>query len=144
MDYASTVTVESKVAPGVRLTVRRMSFGRRLELTRQVKQLLSQLDFLSAKEGSVADQTEAALVASEIDRAYLCWGLARMEGIEIDGNPATPEALLEAGPEDLVAEVLGIVRREAGLSEEERKNCESHSIFVEEARSGGNATNAAA
>jgi hypothetical protein len=144
MDYASTVTVDSEVAPGVRLTVRRMSFGRRLELTRQVKQLLSRLDFLSAKEGSVADQTETALVASEIDRAYLCWGLAAIEGIEIDGKPATIEALLEAGPEDLVAEILKLIRREAGLSEEERKNCESHSIFAEEARPDGNATNAAA
>jgi hypothetical protein len=144
MDYASTVTMDSKVAPGVRLTVRRMSFGRRVELTRQVKQLLGQLEFLSAKEAGVADQTEAALVASEIDRAYLCWGLAAIEGIEIDGKAATPEALLDAGPEDLVAEILGFVRREAGLSEEERKNCESHSIFSEEARPGGNATNAAA
>ncbi len=144
MDYASTVTVESRAAPGVRLTVRRMSFGRRLELTRQVKQLLQQLDFLAAKEGSVADQTEAALVASEIDRAYVRWGLAAVEGIEIDGKPASPETLLDAGPEDLVTEILEHVRREAGLSEEERKNCESHSIFGEGARPVGNATNAAA
>lgn len=144
MDYESTITVESKVLPGVRVTVRRMSFGRRLELTRQVKQLLSRLEFLAAGETSAAEEVEAALAASEIDRVYVGWGLAGVEGLEIDGRPATAELLLDAGPESLVSEALALIRREAGLSEEERKNFESHSISAKENRPDGNATNAAA
>jgi hypothetical protein len=144
MDYESTITVDSKVLPGVRVTVRRMSFGRRLELTRQVKQLLSRLEFLAAGEASAAEEVEAALAASEIDRVYVGWGLAGVEGLEIDGRPATAELLLDAGPESLVAEALALIRREAGLSEEERKNFESHSISAKENRPDGNATNAAA
>lgn len=144
MDYESTITVESKALPGVRVTVRRMSFGRRLELTRQVKQLLSRLEFLAAGEATAAEEVAAALAASEIDRVYVSWGLAGVEGLEIDGRPATAELLLDAGPESLVSEALALIRREAGLSEEERKNFESHSTSAKENRPAGNATNAAA
>jgi hypothetical protein len=87
---------------------------------------------------------EAALAASEIDRVYVSWGLAGVEGLEIDGRPATAELLLDAGPESLVSEALALIRREAGLSEEERKNFESHSTSAKENRPAGNATNAAA
>jgi len=76
---------------------------------------------------------EAALLAGEIDRIYLRWGLRRVTGLEIDGEEVTAERLLEKGPEELVQEVLRAVRREAGLSEAERKNCESPSISCGEA-----------
>jgi hypothetical protein len=75
---------------------------------------------------------------------YVSWGLAGVEGLEIDGQPASVDLLLEAGPESLVSEALALIRREAGLSEEERKNFESHSISEKENRPDGNATNAAA
>jgi hypothetical protein len=42
--------------------------------------------------------------------------------LSVDGVEATPEVLLERGPEELFREALAAVRREAGLSEEERKN----------------------
>ena len=38
------------------------------------------------------------------------------------GVAAGPELLAEAGPEELFREALAAVRRETGLSEEERKN----------------------
>ena len=144
MTYESTVTVESAKYPGVRFTVRRMSFGRRLELTRTVKERLGRLEFLAAGESGVSDETEAALLTGEIDREYGAWGLAAVDGLEIDGEPATPQSLIEKGPEPLVAEVLEAVYREAGLSEDERKNSESHSTSSKEIRPGGNATNAGA
>ncbi len=144
MTYESTVTVESAKYPGVRFTVRRMSFGRRLDLTRTVKERLRRLEFLAAGESGVSDETEAALLTGEIDREYGAWGLAAVDGLEIDGEPATPQSLIEKGPEPLVAEVLEAVYREAGLSEDERKNSESHSTSSKEIRPGGNATNAGA
>jgi hypothetical protein len=72
------------------------------------------------------------------------WGLAGIEGLEIDSKPATPESLIERGPEELVREVLAAIRREAGLSEDEKKDFVLPSISCEEDRGGGNATNAAA
>lgn len=153
MTYESTTQVDSRACEGVRFTVHRMSFGRRLELTRKVRDLLGRLEFLRAGEGRVggqvgegraAEDVDAALLAGEIDREYARWGLASVEGLEIDGRPATPEDLIERGPEKLVAEVLSAIRHEAGLDEEERKNSASHSISCEETRPDGNATNAAA
>ena len=140
MKYESVVVIESKAFPGVRFTIRRMSFGRRLDLTRQVKELLGRLEFAAAGEQGPTQEAETALLAGEIDRHYGRWGLAAVEGLEIDGQAATPETLLESGPEGLVHEVLEAVRREAGLSEEESKNSESHSTSCKDTRPGGNAT----
>ena len=144
MTYESTVTVESAEYPGVRLTVRRMSFGRRLELARNIRDQLGRLEFLSAGEKGTAEEVQAALLACEIDRQYAEWGLASIEGLEIDGKPATPQSLLDRGPESLVTEVLEAIYREAGLNGEERKNSESHSTSSKEGRPSGNATNAGA
>ena len=144
MQYESEIEVESTAAPGVRLAVRRMSFARRLELTRRVQELAKKLAFLSAGEASADNEAEIALLAAEIDREYLSWGLARVEGLEIDGEPATPASLVEAGPEELVREALLAVRREAGLNEAERKNSESHSTSSSPIEPGGAATNAGA
>jgi hypothetical protein len=141
--YQSVVEVASERAPGVRYRVERMSFGRRLELVRQLKDLLGRLEFLQAAPQSPQQQAEAALLAGEIDRLYLRWGLRSVEGLEIDGQPATPDALLERGPETLVDEALAAVRREAGLSEAERKNSGSPSISSSGIRPDGSATTAA-
>ncbi len=144
MTYESSVTVESAEYPGVRFTVRRMSFGRRLELARNIRDKLGRLEFLSAGEKGTPEEAQAALLACEIDRQYAEWGLSSVEGLEIDGKPATPQRLLDRGPESLVTEVLEAVYREAGLNGEERKKSESHSTSSKEGRPSGNATNAGA
>jgi hypothetical protein len=58
----------------------------------------------------------------EVDQLYWNWGLLAVEGLIIGGEPATKESLLERGPEALVHEILTAIRRECGLSEDERKN----------------------
>ena len=65
---------------------------------------------------------EASLLGAEIDRLYLRWGLEEVRGLELDGLPATIDALIEHGPEDLFLEALMSVKRECGLDEDERKN----------------------
>lgn len=142
MEYESTLDVESRTHPGVRFFVRRMSFGKRLELTRIVKDTLARLEYVEAGAGGVRDEAEAALLGAEVDKEYLRWGLVQVEGLYIDGAPATPDSLIEAGPEGLAIEALEAVRREAGLSEEERKNSESPSTSPTPTKPGGSATNA--
>jgi hypothetical protein len=65
---------------------------------------------------------EATLLKGEIERVYLEWGLDQIEGLEIDGEAATIESLVERGPLDLAEEILGRIKAECGLNQAERKN----------------------
>jgi hypothetical protein len=121
MTYESVAVVDSRVASGVTFTVARMSFGRRVDLMRKVRELARRMEFLEAGKDP-GDRMDAALLQAEIDRLYLVWGLQAVAGLELDGSQATPESLAEAGPEDLFREALAAVRSQTGLSEEERKN----------------------
>ncbi len=121
MTYESVRVVESAIAPGVAFTVARMSFARRVELMRRVRELARRMEFMEAGE-SAGDKMDAALLKAEIDRLYVTWGLRAVAGLEVDGLAATPETLSEAGPEELFREALAAVRAETGLNEAERKN----------------------
>ncbi|MFY9725828.1 MAG: hypothetical protein WB579_12775 [Bryobacteraceae bacterium] len=121
MTYESVKDVESKIAPGVRFRVARMSFARRMELMRQVRELARRIEFLEAGQ-EPGEKMEAALVQAEADRLYLMWGLVEVSGLEVDGAEATPAVLAECGPEGLFREALAAVKAETGLSGAERKN----------------------
>ena len=88
---------------------------------KHVRDLGNRLEFLQAGQTD-DDQMQAGILSGEIDRLYVQWGLQEVRGLEIDGLPATPESLANAGPEDIFLEVLAAVKRECGLSEQERKN----------------------
>lgn len=119
--YASEAVVESRVAPGVTFTIAKMSFGRRVELMRRVRELARRTEFLAASE-EAGDKMDAALLHAEIERLYVSWGVRAVFGLAVDGKAAGPDLLTEAGPEGLFREALAAVRRETGLNEEERKN----------------------
>ncbi|HEY2018934.1 MAG TPA: hypothetical protein VGH38_35760 [Bryobacteraceae bacterium] len=121
MTYESVTVVESAVAPGVTFTVARMSFGRRVELMRRVRELARRMEFLEAGKDP-GDRMDAAMLQAEIDRLFLAWGLRTVSGLMLDGVEASPESLAESGPEDLFREALASVRAETGLTEEQRKN----------------------
>lgn len=121
MKYESVIEVSSHVAPGVTFTVSRMSYGRRVELMRQVRELAGKVEFLESG-GTPADKMDAALLSSEINRLYVTWGLRGLRGLTLDGIEATPQLLVENGPEELFHEALEAVRAQTGLSEPERKN----------------------
>jgi hypothetical protein len=121
MTYESTKSVASASAPGVQFIVTRMSFGRRMELMRKVRELAGRMEFLAAGE-TPQERMDAALLQAEIDRLYVSWGLRAITGLQLDGEVATPESLLESGPEELFREALAAVRSETELSEAERKN----------------------
>ena len=121
MDYTSFETIDSTVAPGVSYTVAKMSFGRRVELTRRIRELAARKEFVEAGD-TPNEKMEAALLASEIERIYLLWGLQEVTGLEVDGKTATPESLAASGPEELFREALAAVKHQCGLTEAERKN----------------------
>jgi hypothetical protein len=121
MEYESYEVVASKIRPGVTYTVNRMSFGRRLQLMRLVREIAPKLECF--RGGTThQDQIEAGLLSAEIDRLYVEWGLREVSGLTIDGRPADPSRLAEAGPEELFAEALRSVRAACHLSEAEVKN----------------------
>lgn len=119
--HESTREFESRSLPGVKFRIRRISFGRRLELARKIRAIDRRLEYLQAGE-DLASKVESAIVSAEIDRAYLDWGLDSLDGLWIDGQAATPKLLIEKGPEELTREILQAIKRECFLGEEERKN----------------------
>jgi len=121
MKYDSLLTTASASAPGVRLTVHRVSVGRRLELLKRVRELTSRLEFYKAG-AQLQDQLESSIASAEIEALYVVWGIAKIENLTIDGLDATPELLVSRGPEDLVREAATLVRSQLGLNENERKN----------------------
>jgi hypothetical protein len=119
--WDSRKTVASESMPGVVLVIARMSFARRLELMTRVRDLAARLEYFDAANDG-KNRMEASLLGGQMDRLYLAWGLEAVLGLAIDGEAATPEALVERGPEPLVREALGAIRAECGLSEVEIKN----------------------
>src|SRR3954451_130111 len=68
--YSSETVVQSRVVPGVTFTIAKISFARRVELVRRVRELARRTEFLAASVDS-GDQMEAALLKAEIDRTYV-------------------------------------------------------------------------
>jgi hypothetical protein len=118
--HSSLIYNESLSVPGVRYAVRTVSLSQRIELTKSARDLCSKYEFLKA--GDTGDQLEASLADLLIRRLYLEWGLAKIDGLKIDGSPATLDSLIEKGPEPLTDEIIGSIKAELGLTEDERKN----------------------
>jgi hypothetical protein len=119
--HASSLWLVSQKYERVRYRIVRMSVGRRIELARRIRDIARKLEFLEAAS-DVRDKLDAAVLQGEIDRAYLEWGLEAVEGLEIDGEAATPDSVIERGPLDLATEILARIRAECGLTEQEKKN----------------------
>ncbi len=121
MNYESSVELSSKTTEGVTFRVKRITFGRRLDLTRRVREIARRIEFADAG-ASFTDKVEASLLSMEVDRLYLEWALESITGLILDGVPASVGDAIERGPEDLCREMVEAIRRECGLTEEERKN----------------------
>lgn len=119
--WSSKKVVASVVRPGVEFVIVRMTFGRRLELMRRIRDLAARIEYFEAGRDE-RNGMEASLLAAEMDRIYLTWGVEEIRGLELDEAPATVEAVIDRGPEELFVEILTAVKAECGLSENERKN----------------------
>jgi hypothetical protein len=113
--------VASEAMPGVELVIARMTFGRRLELMKRVRDLAARIEYFEAGRDE-KNRMEASLLGAQMDNLYVAWGLEEVRGLLLDGVPATPELLVNRGPEALVHEALTAIRAECGLTEPERKN----------------------
>lgn len=121
VSYESVLKVASEAVPGVGFSINRISFGRRMELSRLVREIAQKVEFLEA--GSELDEkVRAGLLCQEVDAMYLRWALVAVDGLRIDGEPATAEQLLERGPDALTREIVAAIKEQCGLSETERKN----------------------
>jgi hypothetical protein len=118
--HSSLAWLESQTMPGVRFAVRRISLAHRLELTRRLRELTLRYEFLNA--GETSDQLEAAMSDLLVRKLYIEWGLTEIQGLVIDGEPATTALLIQKGPENLTGEIIAAIRQEIELTEDERKN----------------------
>ena len=121
MNWASRKIVASKERPGVEFVIALMTFGRRIELMRRVRDLAARLEYFEAG-GDAKNGRAPSVRGAEIDRLYIRWGVEEIRGLTLDGAPASVEALVEGGPEELFFEALTAVKAECGLDENERKN----------------------
>jgi hypothetical protein len=121
MQYESTLTLQSGTLEGVSFTILRMSFGRRMDLMRRVRDLSARIEYDQAG-GRAEDRIQAGVLRAEIDELYLRWGLSSLRGLRIDGGAADIESLLSGGPEVLCREIVAAIKRECALTEEDRKN----------------------
>jgi hypothetical protein len=119
--WSSKKIVASASRPGVEFVVARMTFGRRLELMRRIRDLAARVEYFEAGRDET-NGMEASLLAAEMDRLYIIWGVEEIRGLELDEGSATVEGLIDHGPEELFVEALAAVKAECGLSENERKN----------------------
>jgi hypothetical protein len=119
--HESWAWFDAETRAGVRFRVARISVARRIDLARKIREIGRKVEFLEAGQDP-REKLEAAVLAAEIDRVYLEWGLEEIQGLEIDGELATPASLIEKGPLDLAKEILARIKSECGLSEDQRKN----------------------
>lgn len=119
-DYASRIWHHSSAYKGVSFATRQISLAGRIELTRTIQDLIFKNDFLRA--GDALEQSQAFLADLLARRVYLEWGISEVEGLSIDGSPASLEDVIERGPEGLCEEMANTIQSELSLSETERKN----------------------
>jgi hypothetical protein len=119
--YESVLMIRSKAMPAVTFVINRISFGRRMDLSRRAREISRKAEFLEAG-GQLQEKIEGSILAQEVDAMYLRWGLVSIAGLTIDGEAATAESLLERGPDELTREIVMAVKEQCGLSEGERKN----------------------
>lgn len=119
--YESVLMIRSKAMPWVTFAINRISFGRRMDLSRRAREISKKAEFLDASN-QLQDKIDASILAQEVDAMYLTWGLVKIEGLTIDGEAATAELLIERGPDEVTREIVGAIKAQCGLSDAERKN----------------------
>src|SRR5664279_4735565 len=70
--YISETVIESRTVPGVSFTIAKISFARRVELMRRIRDLSRRTEYLAASQDA-ADKFDAALLQADIDRLYVTW-----------------------------------------------------------------------
>jgi hypothetical protein len=133
MNFESRITLSSAL-PGyenVTFTLNKMTEGRRIKLRLALSETSSKLREMVEEATMLAGQSEpstvrasalldsvTALIEEKVTPQWVRWGLPSIEGLTIDGEPATTESLIESGPRALYSEIAEAIKREAGMSDE--------------------------
>lgn len=120
IEYSSVRWCDSRTMPGVRFAIRRISLQQRMDLVKRMRDLSLQDEFLNA--GNSVERLHAAENELAARKVLITWGLSQVAHLSLDGEPATPESIVEKAPEELANEIVTAIRSELGLSDEERKN----------------------
>lgn len=127
MKFDSRIVKDSAVDPSVRFTLNKMTEGRRIAINlrladhrRKVMEMVAAAEALAQGDGrevlpalrEVAEYTD-----NHITPEWVRWGLHKIEGLEIDGAPATVETLIQSGPPALYREIAAEIRAAVVLTE---------------------------
>ena len=133
MNFESRIKFESKAVPGVTVKLNKMTEGRRIKLRLQLaeyfaemRDLMDQIAALKAEAQSNPEaQTEIkasdlsfrvdTIIREKIRPGKFKWGVHSVDGLTIDGVPATIDSLLEDGPAELYIEIIDEIDRVARL-----------------------------
>ena len=154
MKYTSTITHESKTDPDVSFTVRHLTEGRRIKISLSLADKYDKVDTIRTGVSEIAERIRPLLAQAkaegsdvlnnnpdmaeltrkhrqmqsvendEIIPVFVRALLVSVDGLEIDGAPATVDSMIESGPPELYAEIVKAVRHEMGLDEQETGNSE--------------------
>jgi len=138
MNYCSKTTHESKTCPGVSFSLKKMTERRRIlremtvadlrtkvnEGSAAIKTAMENIDNTMAGGLDKLNRDFAMLLHAEWYPAWIRWGVASIENLDIDGKPATIETLIESAPTELLEEIFLTILKESGLSTVEEKNSE--------------------
>lgn len=137
MNFASKTQHNSEATPGVSYTLKKLSHGRRVRIDlalcdhrARVRELAKEFAAIpeadTSEDARLArlklDQKTRLVIEEHFKPAYLREALASIEGLEIDGEPATLETLFSDGPAELVEEIYQAIQRGINLSVDDAKN----------------------
>jgi hypothetical protein len=120
--YESAIWRESRLWPGVQFQIRRMSLLRRHRLMHALRPLATEEAFHRAAPDDAGSEITAKELQTRIDEMVIRTALLQIKGLNIDGEPATVESMIEGGPESLAREIAEAIVEESSLNEDERKN----------------------
>ncbi|CAB4130912.1 hypothetical protein UFOVP130_44 [uncultured Caudovirales phage] len=135
MNFESRLTIPSTLTgfEDVKFTLNKMTEGRRIKLRLALAETSAKLREMVEEATTLAGQSEpstvrasalldgvTALIEEKVTPQWVRWGLHSIEGLTIDGEAATTDSLIESGPRALYAEIADAIKREAGMSEEQR------------------------
>jgi hypothetical protein len=141
MKLTTTNTIHSKLYPDVSYTIRSLSEGRRQQLAASIAEHTYRIYELGAEADALLPEDKdaqlqgptlykrAALLEkiTAIDSQFVRPEWVRIyvkeiQGLEIDGEPATIESFLAEAPTEMFNEAVDLIKAQASLSNEETKN----------------------
>lgn len=145
-EYSSTYRVDSKLRPGVVYVLRAVTHGRRRRLEELQAPAVAKIQKLRDESRQLVQEYEAWKKAGsagefartselrdywqqieriqddEVEPIALTGLVVEIEGLVVDGQPATWDLLRKVGPDAILEELCGEVARGIQLTAEEREN----------------------